>query len=74
MPTDFLSLPRELRQAILLLSLNYNFEDFVSCRGWKEHWVKNWVRSLRRVASDIAADVDYVEVQWLKEIDDSEEK
>lgn len=74
MPTTFLSLPRELCQAILLLSHD-NLEDFNnSTRESRELMVECRASILRRVSLDIMADVDYVQKKWLKEVDDSEKK
>lgn len=72
--TTFLSLPRELRQAILLQSFDPTSGDPYLCRGW--YWYgctcdhkknsKKWGVDLKVVHPALKDDMNFVEKSWDK--------
>lgn len=75
-PTGFLSLPRELRQDILLRTThNYHLIKIGpgGCFWYSyEHLhnpIKQWVKVLREAFSAITDDVGYLEERWVLELD-----
>lgn len=72
-PPTFLSLARELRKKIL--AQTYDLEMDVHEWGWSVSGTRkdigNWASILCKVDSNIfyREDIDFVEAQWLKELD-----
>lgn len=73
-PTNFLSLPHELRQDILMRTWSNEVPDLlvystIPVRKYREvsqrtRKLEDWVGVLRDVDVQIAGDVDFVERQW----------
>lgn len=81
-PTNFFTLPRELRQQILLNTYDANVlrdPDLLATTQhytWPPHYwnhrehVKIWATALREVSSGIVEDVDFVEKKWLENLEE----
>jgi hypothetical protein len=73
LPTNFLTLPRELRQNILLENLDMTIT--LTCDTWIE-WAQErmkkeeWIANVRKACSDpqVQADIDYVARKYEKKI------
>lgn len=73
-PTNFLSLPHELRQDILFRSLHGRIEPkyappvfYSRCTIPKS--IQDWAVTLQEAAPDILDNVDSVEEKWLEDLD-----
>ncbi|TID20157.1 Ras-related protein [Venturia nashicola] len=80
-PASFLTLPRELRQRILLHvyelpnRFNYRLHHAVTYTDtsirFERGRMTHWVRMLMKVNSFVADDMEFVERQWNRELDDA---
>ncbi|QDS74094.1 hypothetical protein FKW77_009639 [Venturia effusa] len=67
-PTSFLDLPRETRQAIIEYSHEEEPEKVV-IKEWEEAWkYTDWANVLRQVHPVLVEDVNYVEERWNKRV------
>jgi hypothetical protein len=86
----FLSLRRELRQAIFYMTYIdgipqfTSFHDFI-CRHWGWHWtyfkgchlprtVERWGRHIKTIHADVTDDIEYVETAWKRRFEALNEK
>ena len=75
MPITFLSLPRELRQAILYDSYDlYKAGLFQSHREIRKTQAHHWANRLWEASDRLMDDVDYVLGKWYEEIDKGEDE
>lgn len=79
-PTNFYSLPRELRQMILVYSDNSSrlsahpqrwwsaFHNLL--RVWEEKRIVDWTNVLKKVDERMVDDVDYAASEWTQNLED----
>lgn len=65
----FLTLPRELRQQILHLtvtpSLSWDPVFWIDAEVSQERFIISWTKTLRSVSREVEEDVEWVEERWL---------
>lgn len=69
-PTTFLTIPREIRQAMLIQSFDWRLtlRWTVTNLACVYHRINEEVNVLKRVYEQLAGDIDYVATQWRKEV------
>lgn len=82
-PTTFLSLPRELRHKILLLTYDVNdLHDqfhlrYSSWNRWyntNKNYLNKWIVKLKKVHKDMVEDVEFVGRNWAQSLHDVREE
>lgn len=79
-PTNFFSLPRELRQMILVYSVDsfrlsshpHRWWSTIDnlLRVWEEKRILDWTNALKKVDERMFEDVDYAAGKWTHDLED----